>query len=437
MDYKECVEFLINIPKFTKTKSKDNCFKILKEMGNPQNDFKVFHVAGTNGKGSVCSFINNIMTKSGFEVGMFTSPHLVKINERIKINGVDISDEEFHKAFTIVSETVSELFRDTYVPTFFEYMFLIAVVAFKRRNVRYAIFEVGMGGRLDATNMIENPAVSIITSISKDHMEILGESISQIAYEKAGIIKENVPVIYYGENNDVCQVIEEVVKNKKTKSFSVKKEDIVITEKSDKSIDFYLVNMYDKYGLLSSPFGMDYQTINASLALLAIDKVLENDETLRDALDFTKIKEGLKVTKWPGRMEEIKPGVYVDGAHNYEGIEAFTKYVNDISRGRKSYIFFSVVKEKEYVEMMDMILGINDVAGYIVAPMANARALAVSDMAEHLKKHSDVPVYVFEDIKAGYEGALKMKKEDDLLFCTGSLYMVGELKSMEDKNDQF
>ena len=225
--YSKATEYLLDIPKFTKNKDNTNLRRILEHMGNPDKDIKVIHVAGTNGKGSTCSFMNNILLAAGKTVGMFTSPHLVKINERIKINGRDISDEKFLEAFLGVKEVVDNVIKEGGEhPTFFEYIFLVGIKALHDAKVEYGIFEVGLGGRLDATNIIEKPLVSVITSVSMDHMEILGDTIEQIAKEKAGIIKENTPVVYYGEVEAVDRIIRDEVEKKGTIGFSIKNSDI-------------------------------------------------------------------------------------------------------------------------------------------------------------------------------------------------------------------
>lgn len=432
MNYNECVEYILNIPKFSKIKSQDRCSEILSFLGNPEKKLKVVHVAGTNGKGSTCAFANSILMAMNKSVGLFTSPHLVKINERIKINGVDISDEEFLNVFQILDNALLTLYNKEYIPTFFEYIFLLAVIAFNRANVEYAVLEVGMGGRLDATNIIAKPVVSIITSVSMDHMEILGNTLEKIATEKAGIIKKEVPVVYYGEDKCVSDVIEKAIEEKKSKCIKVTKSDIVYCyendEKNHKSIDFSYSNMYDRYGVLKIPFVMEYQAINATLAIRAMEMIFDSD------LDISCIKTGLMNTVWQGRMEEIADNVYLDGAHNYEGITEFVKYVNQISKYNKVYILFSVVKEKEYIDMMNLIASIDNCNGYYVAPVNSVRALVAKDMKDYLEQFVDVPVYQFDSIDEAYKNALRNKKKDEVLFCTGSLYMVGEVKEAVNKH---
>lgn len=422
--YSKAVEYLLDIPKFTKNKDNTNLRKILECMGNPDKDMKIIHVAGTNGKGSTCSFVNNILMAAGKTVGMFTSPHLVKINERIKINGQDISDDKFFRAFLDVKEAVDKIIKEGGEhPTFFEYIFLVGIRALSEAKVEYGIFEVGLGGRLDATNIFEEPLVSIITSVSMDHMEILGDTIEKIAMEKAGIIKAEVPVVYYGEDKKVDRIIKKEVEKKKTVGFSIKNSDIKINSKTNKAIDFCFANSYDKYGCFEVPFVMEYQTRNAALAICATKLILKD-------LDEETIGKGLKNTVWSGRMELVTERTYIDGAHNYDGVLQFKEYVNELmhKENAKAYILFSVVKEKEYYEMMNLIEEIDNCKGFLVAPIMNARAAAVEDMAQYLRK-SGKEVYTFATLGEAYDYGQKLIKDKDYLFCVGSLYMVGEIKA--------
>lgn len=429
--YDEAVAYLLDIPKFTKNKDNNNLRRILERMGNPDRDFKIIHVAGTNGKGSTCAFLNSILLRGGYSVGMFTSPHLVKINERIRINGANISDEKFLEAFLHAKSNVDKVIAEGGEhPSFFEYIFLVGISAFKEAKTEYVLLEVGLGGRLDATNIIETPAVSIITSISMDHMEILGDTIEDIAREKAGIIKKGVPVIFYGENSQVEQVITKRAEAVGADAVCVKDNQIKIVSKTNKSIDFCLSNSYDKYGVLSVPFVMEYQTRNAALAINAVDR-------LGVCITEDCVKQGLMDTVWSGRMEEIADKVYLDGAHNYDGVLQFKEHVNGLTADEDTgvYILFSVVKEKEYYQMMDLIEKIDGCKGFLVAPVNNARAAAVSELASYLEK-SGKKVLTFDSLAKAYDYGVKIKEDKDYLFCVGSLYMVGEIKShLEVSND--
>ena len=208
LNYKEIVDYIEEIPKFTTKNPLDHTKELLARLGNPQNQQKVIHVAGTNGKGSVCAYLDSMLRAGGYCVGLFTSPHLVKINERFKINGQMISDDTFVQAFEQIKRIIDEAVAEGLDhPSYFETLFLMGMVIFQKAGVDYVVLETGLGGRLDATNTVDQPLACIITSISLDHVEYLGDTIEKIAGEKAGIIKPKVPVIYDGHNAEAARVI--------------------------------------------------------------------------------------------------------------------------------------------------------------------------------------------------------------------------------------
>ena len=208
MNYEEAVAYIDETPKFTKKNSLDHTKECLRRLGNPQDKFKVIHVAGTNGKGSTCAFLTSVLREAGYSCGLFTSPHLVEINERFQINEVNIDNDTFLKAFEKVKVLADELVAEgSYHPTYFEMLFLMGMVIFADAGVDYVTLETGLGGRMDATTAVENPVACVITSISLDHMQYLGDTVAKIAGEKAGIIVPGVPVIYDGNDPDAAEVI--------------------------------------------------------------------------------------------------------------------------------------------------------------------------------------------------------------------------------------
>ncbi len=427
-NYEEAVKYLLDIPKFVKKTDEDTIGEVLKRFGNPQDKLKIIHIAGTNGKGSTCAFLNSILLSAGKSVGMFTSPHLVKINERIKINGVDVNDKEFLETFIRLKKMLDEMQKEGFMHlSFFEMLFVLAVLIFEQKNVEYTIFETGLGGRLDATNVVKKPCVTIITTVSMDHMEILGDTIEEIAAEKAGIIKPDVPVIYYGEDGKVVQIIENRAKELGSKAVCINKQIIKIIEKTHKAIDFCFVNMYDKYGLLRVPFVMEYQVYNCALAITA----LNNIEGLQ--LSNEAITEGLANTKWAGRMQEIIENVYLDGAHNEEGLREFVGYVGGLAE--EVHILFSVVKEKDYMSMVDLLNTLTNVKRVIVAPVQGARALAMDNIIPLIKIDAKKSVEIIDkhSITEAFEYAVQSKDSNEKLFCVGSLYMVGEIMEYLEK----
>ena len=239
-DYRETVDYILGIPLFAQKIGKENLSSLLCRLGNPEKAVPAIHVAGTNGKGSTCRALAQMLAARGYRVGLFISPHLVSINERIQINGTNISDDDFVSAF----ETVKGQFMEH--PSFFEVMFAMAAVYFRQQKCDFAVYETGMGGRLDATNVL-TPELTIITSVGMDHMEYLGDTIEKIAYEKAGIIKPGVPVIYFRRDEAAARVIEDTAKERGADIIPVEKSDYIINHLGNKTIDFSLHNRYYSY----------------------------------------------------------------------------------------------------------------------------------------------------------------------------------------------
>ena len=239
MNYTEAVDYILNVPKFTTKNKPEHTAELLKRLGHPDRGMKVIHVAGTNGKGSVCAFLSEMLTLAGKKTALFTSPHLVRINERFQINNVPISDGLFLESYQEVQKAIDSMVKDG-LPhaTYFELLYAVAMVAFQREKAEYAVLETGLGGRLDATNTIEHPIATVITSISLDHTEILGDTIEKIAAEKAGIIKEGVPVIYDGRNEKAEKVIRKRAEELQAPAFALKEKCMKFWETRTKVLIF-------------------------------------------------------------------------------------------------------------------------------------------------------------------------------------------------------
>lgn len=432
LNYEEAVTYILNVPKFTKKNPVENIKALMTELNNPQRNTKVIHVAGTNGKGSVCAFIESILNESKKTNGMFTSPHLVKINERFRINGVVISDENFTDAFDQVIKAVDKIIKKGYShPTFFEFLFAMSMVIFEKENVEFVILETGLGGRLDATNMIENPILTIITTVDLDHTEILGDTIEKIAFEKAGIIKPNVPVIFDGTNLEVNQIIEEVARKNEAKCYKlIDKENYTriddtnfwyeLLEFNDKNIDFLFKYGYD--GCIRVFLGMigEYQVKNSSLAIKAV-QLLEKEK-----FNERVILEGVKKATWPGRMEMLLPNVYLDGAHNENGIAEFIKTVKHFPNHKK-VLLFSAVMEKSYTKMIQEICNELQFDQIVVTLLSNKRAVPLKVLQAEFEARTKSVVYAIDNVKEAFEKTLHLKTEEGIAFCVGSLYLVGEI----------
>lgn len=426
--YQEIENYINAIPKFTKKHDSVHTGNFLKKLGIDVCDMKekIIHVAGTNGKGTVCAMLSAILVNCGKHTGLFTSPHLVKMNERIKIDGQDIDDDTFIRIFEQVKAVSVEMEQSGEGhPSYFEFLMGMGFVAFREAKVEYIVLETGLGGRLDATNVFPEVEMSIITSIGMDHMEYLGDTIEKIAAEKAGIIKKGAPVIYWGEDARVSSVLERFSLNQ---GISVKRKDYKILGNTNKTVDFCPTSGYYVKSIFSVPFVAEYQVENCMLVLRAVEML----DDIREEQE--KIVDAIRNVKWEGRMEEIWPGVILDGAHNEPGIEAFTKayqaYPNP-EHGRKG-ILFSVVKDKDY-EAMVRRLGELSPDFVIVTRLDSDRALDAARMKEEFttefeKKKIKSEITVIEDVREAFRTALSYKKKEDLLFCVGSLYLVGELK---------
>ena len=423
MNYEEAVSYISEIPRFTKKNTLEHTREFLKELNVDIDKMKVIHVAGTNGKGTVCAVISNVLVKCKRKTGLFISPHLVEINERIRINNEQIDNDEFTDVFNIVKEKVDNMVEKGFAhPSFFEFLFLMSMYEFGKSKVEYVVLETGLGGRLDATNCMEKPYLTIITAIGMDHMEYLGDTIEKIASEKAGIIKRGVPVIFWGDNDAVAKAIEEKGRKLQAPFIKVTCSNYKIIKKTDKRVDFSVLNGYYLKGTFSVPFISEYQVQNATVAIKAIECIAD----IRNLKE--NIYQGIAEVKWEGRMEIVSPGVIFDGAHNGPGIDEFIKTFNEYTCDGRKMILFSVVKDKDYDYMVSKLLT-TDVSVVYVTHIDSERGLETEKIYDDFRKNcNNVNVVIIENVRDAFREALLEKKESDVLFCVGSLYLIGELK---------
>lgn len=398
--------------------------ELLSRLGNPQEGIKIIHVAGTNGKGSVCAYLNAMLLAGGKKTGLFTSPHLVRINERFQINGEDVSDEQFLNAFLKVEKAAKEYEAEGEGhPSYFETLFLMGMLIFKEAGVEYLVMETGLGGRLDATNVVEKPLACIITSISRDHTEYLGDTLEAIAGEKAGIIKAGVPVIYDASQPGPASVIAAKAKEMGSPAWPMEPSFYEMKTQSREGITFTFAYPGGEKAELAIPYVAKYQMMNASLAFYTM-------HILQDVHDIPKnvLAEGLSKIKWPCRMEMAAPGVIIDGAHNEDGIAQFVSTAGYFAKENEITILFTAVADKHYHEMIGEICeGIHP--SHVVATQINgSRVVPAEVLAEDFRKAGCTDVCAEPEIGAAYEKALG-KKGSGMLFCVGSLYLAGELKA--------
>ena len=428
MNYTEAVAYINETPKFTTKNSLEHTKECLRRLGNPQDSFQVIHVAGTNGKGSVCAYLASVLREGGYGCGLFTSPHLVKINERFQIDEVPVEDELFLRAFEKVKHLADELTaQGSYHPTYFEMLFLMGMCIFQEAGVSYVVLETGLGGRLDATNAIENPLACVITSISMDHIQYLGDTVEAIAGEKAGIIKKGIPVIYDANRHETAQVIEETAQRVGAPAYPVRREDFEIREITSSGIEFSYGKTDGRQQEYSIPFIARYQVMNSALALKTL-------EVLREQQDFTaltdsQVRAGIGGTRWQGRMETIQPGVIVDGAHNEDGVANFIETAVYFRDKYRIVLLFSAVDDKDYPHMIRRICSELRPAQVVTATIQEERAVDAQVLAQEFRKNGCTCVQAENSVKEAFQQAAELRG-DGLLFCIGSLYLIGEIKSL-------
>ena len=426
--YREAEAYISAIPKFSGKNSMEYTKLFLQHLGNPGQNSKIIHIAGTNGKGSVCAYLCSVFREAGISAGMFISPHLVTMRERFVIEGQMISEEEFLEAFQIVADHINELPTElkqvSYHPSFFEFLFFMAMVLFERRDVEYIVLETGLGGRLDATNVAEKKVMCILTSIGYDHMEYLGDTLPQIAGEKAGILRPETPVVYPVKQKEVECKIEECAKTVGAETFPVGKDAIKEIRIQHKTIDFSFHLHYYGYIRFTVSTSAVYQIENAAVAIRALELLSDR------RLTVPVMQSGIRKAFWEGRMEEVMPSVYLDGAHNIDGIQAFLETVKTHSCKGKRKLLYSVVKDKQYQKVIDTLAasGLFDVIG--VVALMDARALPLAALEEYFRQYAGFECRTYEALDTALEELIFSRGDEDKVYIVGSLYLVGEVKAL-------
>lgn len=421
MEYSEIKAFLNDTPQYDETTGVERAGKLLELLGNPDKNLKIIHIAGTNGKGSVCSYIDDILKKSGYKTGLFTSPHLVTIRERIQVDGELISREDFTQYFNKVYETAR---ANNLKLAYFDFFFGAAMLYFDKCKVDYVVLETGLGGSLDATNAVHNPLCCVITTISLEHTAILGDTIKKIAEQKAGIIKQGVPVVY-ADDNEASGVIEDIAHSKNSYCYGVSPQQYQIIKNFNGCIDFSLHNEYYINNCLRLATPAIYQVENVSIAI-TVCRLLKH-------LYHIDIKDSAIVDSagshiWQGRMEKLTDNIYVDGAHNPQGIQSFVNSVNGMYADStdKAALLFSVVSDKNFEQMISILCGCKVFARIAITVTGGIRHLDKEYISAAFKRHTDIEVEVYDSAK---EAVLALKNEP-MVFCTGSLYLVADIRKV-------
>lgn len=424
--YQEAEKYILDIPKFAGKHTLEDTRQLLSVIIGGSVKSKIIHIAGTNGKGSVCAYLRSILLESGCSVGMFTSPHLESMRERICLGNEMISEEDFVRIFESVRQVCTEdKFRENH-PSFFEFVFLMAMLYFQEKAPDYIILETGLGGRLDATNCLEDKVLCIITEIGFDHMQYLGNTLTQIAGEKAGIMKPMVPVVFYHKRQEVTEVLQKAAEKTKSQTVIIEKDNILNVNIDNKTIDFSLHTGYYKYDSLFLATTALYQTENAALAIAGVQLLAKEDARICE----DTIREGLLKAHWPGRMEEVRSGIYLDGAHNEDGIEAFLLAVRACACTGRRFLLFGVVADKQYEGMIAQIVDSGLFEQAAVTILESDRSASLDTLREIWGQYKQTNCSFHQNAKDAYNFLLSQKNDADVIYIAGSLYLIGQMKAL-------
>ncbi|MCK4486833.1 MAG: bifunctional folylpolyglutamate synthase/dihydrofolate synthase [Desulfobacterales bacterium] len=393
--------------------------RLLRGLGNPQDRFSSIHIAGTNGKGSIAAFLSSVLAHGGYKVGLYTSPHLVRFNERIQINGCPISDKDMAQ----VAEAVQRIYSQAEPPTFFECATAMALYHFASEGVDWAVLETGMGGRYDATNVV-HPEVSIISNISMEHQEYLGNTLAKIAHEKAGIIKRGAGVVTGTRQKSALWVLKQVAAKKEVPLYRLGKG-IRIRKDNEGTFTYLGINRRwprVKIGLIG-----DHQITNAALALGALELLLEKGLHLTDKAIYA----GLASTRWPGRLEVLsrKPFILLDGAHNPSAVRTLKKFLENSNAFRRLTMVVGILEDKAWKPMLRELAGVAD--RMILTRPQYERAADPHELASFVRPLKQ-DLVVIPKLADAISLALEEASASDAVCITGSLYTVGDAKAYLD-----
>lgn len=435
MDYPGAVQYLLSLGRELAAPTQaaaakfnlENITVLLERLGRPDRAYPAVHIAGTNGKGSTAAFVESILRRAGFRTGLNTSPHLERINERIRIDGEEISDEKFAGTFTRVHHVIEELLAEGKLrahPTYFECVTALAFEAFAQERVEFAVIEVGLGGRLDATNVI-TPVVSVITRIDFDHENYLGHSLAEIAAEKAGILKYHVPAVSAPQLPEAQKILRARAEElpcpllETGEAFRIDRENVaegcVRAEVGD-------ISSGTRFSIAPCLPGR-FQLQNA-LNAVAATQVLRN-RGFRIAQE--NIEQGIASAVWPGRLEKLQsgPDMYLDGAHNPSAAAELARFLEENFVGRRVIVIFGAMRDKALDEVTGSIFAH---ASEVIFTQPNSpRAVSAAQLAEMAGHHAR-HFTVIQRAEAALDAALESARPGDAIFVTGSLYLVGQLR---------
>lgn len=432
MDYRQALNYIENTGKFGSRLGLENVSRLLDILGNPHRELRIIHVAGTNGKGSTCSFINSMLIYQGYNVGLYTSPYLEEFNERIKINNVNISDEDLAQSVSRVSDAIGQMIEEGCDhPTEFEIITACAFLYFRDRDVDFAVIEVGLGGRLDATNVCI-PLVSAITSISMDHTEYLGDTLARIAFEKGGIIKNKRPVVLYQQSDEVESVISSICSERDSELFITENDKIeyISEEMSSQSVNLEVMGHFYSGVEISLPGR--HQARNLAVALSVL-RLLEISSEISQ-VDTEALYRSIRETRWPGRMEVIKtePLTIIDGAHNPDGAAILSESVDRYLVGKKINLVFGMLRDKDILSVAKLLAVKADriIITEPESPRAASSAEVHGIILEALSGEDIPDITEIPDIEEAVRHAQSMAGDGEAVIYAGSLYMIGRVRSL-------
>ena len=425
MKYEEAMKYITEVGNFGSNYGLERTYKLLEHLGNPERDLKLIHIAGTNGKGSTTSMITEILMGEGYKVGMYTSPFIEEFEERIQINRNNIPKESLAILMDEIKVAVDKVIEAGYNhPTEFEIITVLMLLYFKKENIDFGVIEVGLGGTLDSTNVIK-PIIQVITSISFDHTNLLGNTLEKIAREKAGIIKRGIPTVIYPQQEEVLKVI-------KNKCFEMDSELYIANNENLKFKN--IVNLDKPYQLLKYnneidillPLLGEHQIINLSVAMQAIE-VLDNKNIID--ISIANIVKSIKNVSWRGRLEVLSnnPYVVIDGAHNIQGIKTLSRNIKKYFKYENLYLILGILADKDVEEMIKIITPMAKKV-YSVTPNSIRGELAESLKDEVSKFNKNCKA--FDKYEEAYLEALNDASEKDLILASGSLYMIGDMRKI-------
>jgi dihydrofolate synthase / folylpolyglutamate synthase len=424
MNYSDFSKWITSFHRFGIKLDLNRIKYLCKKLENPQNKYKTIHVAGTNGKGSVCTILESILRENHYKTGIYTSPHLECFQERIKVNNNKVSKEELTKIYGKIKPITDEIQKKNINPTYFEVTTAMAFEYFKQKNVDIAIIEVGLGGRYDATNIVK-PVCSVITNVTLEHQNTLGKTMEEIAIQKSGIIKKETPVITAAEKK-ALNVIKKTAEQKKSPLIIINKKDWIRKTFSDKKQVFMIKTKNETYTIETKLLG-NYQGENIALAINTIEQL----KTKGINTSKKHIKNGIKNTYNPGRTQVIqkKPYIILDGAHNPEASKKLSSTIIKDFKYNRLILVIGILKDKNIKKILKNLIIISD--EIILTQPNNKRAAEIEILEKTIKEIDENKKTIsIKNVKKAISKAVEISKNDDLILITGSLYTVGDAKKI-------